>query len=80
MRIKWKISLIVLAVLIVFFEIFSIIALLKEKSKIENKINLKKTENIDKKNKIKKIESEIILLRKEQGNLNRIKEGVKNEK
>ena len=80
MRIKWKISLIVLAVLIVFFEIFSIIALLKEKSKIENKINLKKTENINKKNKIKKIESEIILLRKEQGNLNRIKEGVKNEK
>ena len=80
MKKKWKITLIVLAVLIVFFEIFSIITLLKEKSKIEKEINLKKSENIKKKNEVEKVESEIIRLKKEQEDLNRIKEGAKNEK
>lgn len=80
MKKRWKVSLIILTVLIVFFEIFSIIALLKEKSKIEKEINLKKSENIKKKNEIEKVESEIIRLKKEQEDLNRIKEGAKNEK
>ena len=73
MKKKWRITLIVLAVLIVFFEIFSIITLLKEKSNIEKKKQSLKLENDLKEKKIKEIDAQIKQLKLEQEDLKKAK-------
>ena len=66
MKKKWKITLIVLAVLFVFFEILSITILLKEKSNIEKKKQSLKLENDLKEKKIKEIDAQTKQLKLEK--------------
>ena len=73
MKKKWKITLIVLAVLFVFFEILSITILLKEKSNIEKKKQSLKLENDLKEKKIKAIDAQIKQLKLEQEDLKKAK-------
>ena len=73
MKKKWKITLIVLAVLFVFFEILSITILLKEKSNIEKKKQSLKLENDLKEKKIKEIDAQIKQLKLKQEDLKKAK-------
>ena len=73
MKKKWKIALIVSAVLFVLFEILAITILLKEKSSIEKKKQVLKLENDKKEKKIKEIDAQIKQLKLEQEDLKKAK-------
>ena len=73
MKKKWKISLMTLAAVIVLFEVFSIISLLKTKSEMKEKIRIIEIENSKKEKNINDLDNQIKKLKMENEDLKKAK-------
>ena len=73
MKKKWKISLMILAAVIVLFEVISIISLLKTKSEMKEKIRIIEIENSKKEKNINDLDNQIKKLKMENEDLKKAK-------